>query len=346
MGLVVDFAKFTKNCLKKDKITKVGLEGPAFKLLKGKYRNYIKLNKPLPLHGASGRLTILVDFFFNKDLDYLTTGKVELKYATTLTKLKAARYDLEGIEEMIPKIWSSSKVAYNKDVAFGISHWGPKRKLFYRARPAIQSSHIVYSRMKILSIIRILVDKQFGYGYLKETVVRCANQKEYTFKEADFLRIHLNDIKDMYLLYAQNKLHHLTRNEQSGLLNITMPHVRCASFDNKEPYTIFYEPRGIVYQNKDNNNKFLMRVDEVYMFGDGTLKKVRDKLDYMLHKFKLGYNDCMSKRAWTDKDKKQTASMLEKIEKTLLTRWIMRSLECFIGDRRIKTHYRLLTRIE
>ncbi|GJU40227.1 hypothetical protein Tco_1193184 [Tanacetum coccineum] len=145
--------------------------------------------------------------------------------------------------------------------------------------------------MKILSIIRILVDEQFRYGYLKEIVVRRANQKEYTFKEADFPRLHLNDIEDMYLLYAQNKLHHLTNDEETDLtnLNITMPHVRCASLDIKEPYTMFYEPRGVVYQNKDNN-KFLIIVDEVYKFGDGTLKKVRDKLDYMLHNFELCQN--------------------------------------------------------
>ncbi|GJV29043.1 hypothetical protein Tco_1385491 [Tanacetum coccineum] len=43
MGLIIDFTKFTKNCLKKDKIMKADLEGLAFKLLKGKHRNYIKL---------------------------------------------------------------------------------------------------------------------------------------------------------------------------------------------------------------------------------------------------------------------------------------------------------------
>ncbi|GKF68435.1 hypothetical protein Tco_0198114, partial [Tanacetum coccineum] len=63
--------------------------------------------------------------------------------------------------------------------------------------------------MTILSIIRLSIDKQFGYGYLKEIVVRRENQKEYIFNEADFKRLHLNDIEDMYLLYAQNKLHHL-----------------------------------------------------------------------------------------------------------------------------------------
>ncbi|GJV05361.1 hypothetical protein Tco_1338930, partial [Tanacetum coccineum] len=42
-------------------------------------------------------------------------------------------------------------------------------------------------------------DKQFGYGYLKEIVVRRADQKEYVFKEADFPKLYLNDTEDMYL---------------------------------------------------------------------------------------------------------------------------------------------------
>ncbi|GJZ05065.1 hypothetical protein Tco_0538340 [Tanacetum coccineum] len=282
------------------------LEGPAFKLLKGNYRNYIELEYNFEqCYLALTDQIDWVDFFFNKDLDYLTTGNVEKKYATSLTKPKATRYDLENIEEMISKLWISSKVAYDKDVAFGISHWGPKHKLFFRARQAFQSKHKVYSRIKILSIIRIVVDKQFGYGYLKEIVVRRANHKEYMFKESDFPRLHLNDIKDMFLLYAQNKLHHLKGDEQVDL-------VRCDGLDSKEPYTIFYEPRGVVYLNKDNK-KYLMRADEG-----------------------------MPKRSWTNKDNKRTTSMLEKIEKTLLERRIMRSLECFVYGRKNETDYRLL----
>nr|GEY52534.1 hypothetical protein [Tanacetum cinerariifolium] len=113
MGLIIDFTNFTKNCLKKNKITKVNLKGDR---IPHDYR------KPLPLHGALGHLTIPVDFFFNKDLEYLRTRNVEKKYATSLTKLKAARYNLEGIKEMIPQLWSLTKVAYDKDSAIGISH--------------------------------------------------------------------------------------------------------------------------------------------------------------------------------------------------------------------------------
>ncbi|GJR50367.1 reverse transcriptase domain-containing protein [Tanacetum coccineum] len=62
-----------------------------------------------------GRTTIPVDFFFNKDLEYLKTETKEKKYASSLTKSKAVRYELGGLEEMIPKLWSSSKVQYDKD---------------------------------------------------------------------------------------------------------------------------------------------------------------------------------------------------------------------------------------
>ncbi|GJU89201.1 hypothetical protein Tco_1301624 [Tanacetum coccineum] len=194
IGSTIDFTKFAKNYLKKDKLMKADLEGPAFALLKGNFKNNIELeynmeqcylaltdqidwanpeggkcpydlSKPLPLQGPPGHKTIYVDFFFKKDLEYLKTGNKEKKYAVSLIKPKAARYELKGLEEMIPKLWSS-----------------------------------IFSRIKILSVIRISVDKQFGYGYLKEIVVRQADQKEYAFTEADFPRLHLNDIEDMYLL--------------------------------------------------------------------------------------------------------------------------------------------------
>nr|GEY29541.1 hypothetical protein [Tanacetum cinerariifolium] len=51
------------------------------------------MKKPLPLQGPSGHLTILIDFFFNNDLEYLKTGNQERKYATTLTKTK-----VQGVE--------------------------------------------------------------------------------------------------------------------------------------------------------------------------------------------------------------------------------------------------------
>ncbi|GJR72531.1 putative exopolyphosphatase [Tanacetum coccineum] len=71
----------------------------------------------------------------------------------------------------------------------------------------------VYSTMKILSVVSVKVDKQFGYGYLQEIVVRRADYKLYTFKEGDFPKLHLNDIEEMLLLHVQNKLFNLDGND-------------------------------------------------------------------------------------------------------------------------------------
>ncbi|GJS28685.1 hypothetical protein Tco_0489305 [Tanacetum coccineum] len=78
------------------------------------------MSKPLPLQGPPGHLTILVDFFFNNDLEYLKTGNKERKYVASLTKTKATRYDLKGIEDMIPR-----RV---EDVQFGVESYQKKLK--------------------------------------------------------------------------------------------------------------------------------------------------------------------------------------------------------------------------
>ncbi|GKD89054.1 hypothetical protein Tco_1364561, partial [Tanacetum coccineum] len=189
LGTTFDFLNFVKHRLKKDKLTKADLEGPVFELLKGTCRSSIELeyhleqrylafsnkldwtnpegdripqdlSKPLPLLGAPGCLYIPADYFFNKDLEYLRSG------------------NLEEWKYIAP--FTKAKAT--------------------RARQAKISDHTVYSRMKILSIVRISMEKEYGYGYLKEIVVKRANQKEYRFKEEDFIRLHLNDIEDMFLL--------------------------------------------------------------------------------------------------------------------------------------------------
>ncbi|GKC00376.1 hypothetical protein Tco_0986512, partial [Tanacetum coccineum] len=122
-----DFSKFAMNRLKIDKLTKANLVGPVNKLLKGTCRSSVELeynieqcypalpdqldlvnpkgnrcphdmSKTLPLQDKEGRLTIPVEFFFNNDLGYLKAGNKERKYTTSITKTKAARYELEGDE--------------------------------------------------------------------------------------------------------------------------------------------------------------------------------------------------------------------------------------------------------
>ncbi|GKA16957.1 hypothetical protein Tco_0696794, partial [Tanacetum coccineum] len=110
--------------LKIDKLTQADLVGNP----EGD-RCPFDLCKPLPLKGRLGHLTVPAKYFFNNDLEYLKSTHLEKKYTTSITKTKAAIYELVGIEDMIPKQWSATKVGNGKDAAKGIKHWGPKREL-------------------------------------------------------------------------------------------------------------------------------------------------------------------------------------------------------------------------
>nr|GFC06530.1 hypothetical protein [Tanacetum cinerariifolium] len=72
-------------------------------------------SKPLPLIEDQGRQVVLVNYFFNKDLEYLKGGSSSGKYTNSTTKTKAAKYDsIEGIEDVVQTLWSPVKVAYDK----------------------------------------------------------------------------------------------------------------------------------------------------------------------------------------------------------------------------------------
>ncbi|GKC64437.1 hypothetical protein Tco_1097035, partial [Tanacetum coccineum] len=147
----IDFSAFAMNRLKLNKITRANLVGPVFHLLKGTckicveleynmeecyraltdqldwanpegHKSPVNMSKPLPLQDKEGRLTIPIEFFFNNVLEYLKARNKERTYSSSITKMPAARYTLEGIEDMILTLWSPVIITYDKDAALGISH--------------------------------------------------------------------------------------------------------------------------------------------------------------------------------------------------------------------------------
>ncbi|GJS60170.1 hypothetical protein Tco_0654954 [Tanacetum coccineum] len=152
MSTLIDFSSYVLNGLKIKNLTQEILLGPAFRLLKGTRSNYAELeydfeecykalsekldwenpeggdypfdlSKPLPLITRGKRQRVPFEFFINNDLKYLQGGISTMTYTTSTTKTKATKYDLPGIEDMVPNIWSLVKVAYDKYVLWGISHW-------------------------------------------------------------------------------------------------------------------------------------------------------------------------------------------------------------------------------
>nr|GEW98944.1 hypothetical protein [Tanacetum cinerariifolium] len=54
------------------------------------HKSPIDINKPLPMQGKEGRLTIPIEFFFNNDLKYLKAINKERTYSLSITKTLAA----------------------------------------------------------------------------------------------------------------------------------------------------------------------------------------------------------------------------------------------------------------
>ncbi|GJX71605.1 hypothetical protein Tco_0308776, partial [Tanacetum coccineum] len=198
MSTPIDFSVYIMNGLKITNLTQETLLGLAFKLLRVMNGN---------------RQIVPVDYFFSNNLKYLQGGISTMTYMTSITKTKTAQYDLPGIEDMVSNIWSHVKVAYDKHAIWGISHWREQRKTFYGYARGLEPSHDVYSTKLILAVTWVKVIQKHGYGYLREIEVRRADNKLYTFKEGDFLRLRINDIEDMLILVVQNRLTNLSGND-------------------------------------------------------------------------------------------------------------------------------------
>ncbi|GKD52681.1 hypothetical protein Tco_1281657 [Tanacetum coccineum] len=148
MSTPIDFSAFVMNRLQIIDLTQDIMVGLAYKLLKGTCRSYVKLDynmeecykalndqldwnnlegdrypidlsKPLPLNQSRNCQVVLVDYFFNNDLAYLQGESTGRTYTTSLTKTKAAKYELPGIEDMVPTLWNPIKVAYDKHAILG-----------------------------------------------------------------------------------------------------------------------------------------------------------------------------------------------------------------------------------
>ncbi|GJT95027.1 ATPase family AAA domain-containing protein FIGL1-like protein [Tanacetum coccineum] len=79
-----------------------------------------------------------------------------------------------------------------------------------------------------------------------------------------------------------------------------------------------------------NNERKIMRFNEIYKFSDGTLTNIMEALDYRVKEYKVNrLNPGMDTRFWTDKDVERSKEFIHAIEQRLKTRRIFQNLECF-----------------
>ncbi|GJV34012.1 hypothetical protein Tco_1394412 [Tanacetum coccineum] len=123
-------------------------------------------------------------------------------------------------------------------------------------------------------------------------------------------------------------------------INLSRPDSQRSDLRKMTPYTTYPNIQGIIYQDDMNRNR-LMRTDELHKFSDGTLNHVRTSLNDIATGIQMEY---LSKRRWTNQDKRRARVMINAIDRKLRDRRLMRSLEKFVGGRPYGEDLRLLQR--
>ncbi|GJV04024.1 hypothetical protein Tco_1337593 [Tanacetum coccineum] len=301
------------------------------------------LSKPLPLITRGKCQRVPFEYFINNDLKYLQGRVSTMTYTTSTTKTKAAQYDLPGIEDKVPNIWSPVKVAYDKYALWGISHWREQRKSFYAYARGIQSRGDVYSTKRILAVTHVKVMRKHGYGYLEEIVVRRVDNNRLTNLSGD-------DVADFAIalrmftrsLVIPKRVEDLQLGVESyqKKINVAKPDTTILDLRKRHMYTPYKDPQGFIYVDDYKRNK-LMRSDELYKFSDGTLTRLLSSLKDITKNIDMEY---LPKRRWSTLEKKRAHFMIKDINKLLKERRRMRSLDKFVGGRLYGTDLRLLQR--
>nr|GEY69054.1 hypothetical protein [Tanacetum cinerariifolium] len=270
MSTPIDFSSYILNGLKIKNITQEILLGPALRLLKGTRSNYAELE--YDFEECYKALSEKLDWENPKG-----GGIPTMTYTTSTTKTKATQYDLPGIEDMVPNIWSPVKVAYDKYALWGISHWRDQRKTFYAYARGIQSRGDVYSIKRILAVTQVSN--------------RLTNMSGDDV--ADFAITFRMFTKSLVI---QKRVEDLQLGVESyqKQINVTKPNTTRLDLRKRHPYTPYKNPQGFIYVDDYQRNK-LMRSDELHKFSDGTLTRLLSSFEDITKNIDIEY---LPKRRW------------------------------------------------
>ncbi|GJW37412.1 hypothetical protein Tco_0060332 [Tanacetum coccineum] len=269
------------------------------------------MRKPLPLiPNSRGRRVIPFDHFINNDLEYLSGGVSSRKYATSVTKTKAANYGhIKWIEDLVP------------------NRMNPVDET------SVQFKEGDFNRLRIQDIedmLLLLVQGKLTNLTVEERLAFNVSLRMFT--RSVVIQRRVEDLQLGVKSYQKK-------------LNLTKPDTYRSDLKRREAYTAYSNPRGFIYQNKDKKNR-LMRIDELHKFSDGRLNDVRTFLNDRLKGIRMEY---LPQTIWRQSDKDKAGAMIQAIDKQLKTRRIMRSLEKFVGGRPYEEHssgYRFTVKME
>ncbi|GJT84802.1 hypothetical protein Tco_1066519 [Tanacetum coccineum] len=138
------------------------------------------LSNPLPLVMSGNRQIVLFDYFFNNDLAYLQRGSTGRTYTTSLTKTKAVKYDLPGIEDMDTSLLGSQKTKVFMDCF----------------QPGVPN--LMCTPQRILAVTNVKVKEWYGYGHLEEIKVQRSDHDRTLISLHDTLKDMANNLEMGY----------------------------------------------------------------------------------------------------------------------------------------------------
>ncbi|GJS34333.1 hypothetical protein Tco_0532715 [Tanacetum coccineum] len=149
----------------------------------------------------------------------------ELLIGPTFELMKGSCKSLVELEYLFEEVYKATTkqldwnnpevlVSYDKHALWGISHWRRKRQQFYRFAANRESAQDVYSKRRIIAVIKLEIVDWHNDKHLDWIIVCRDDDKLYKFKEGDFNGLRIQDIKDMLLLLVQGKLTNITVEER------------------------------------------------------------------------------------------------------------------------------------
>nr|GEU35846.1 hypothetical protein [Tanacetum cinerariifolium] len=262
----------------------------------------LDLTNSLSLKGRPSRLTV-AEYFFHNDLEFLKSSDPKNKYAMSISKTKAARYEIVGIKDMVPTLWSTTKVGVSIKKLNGYSHL---EEIMVR-----RADRRVY-KFKEGDFVDLHLNN------IEDMLLLAVQHKLFQLDDSEIFDL----IVALRMFTRSLIIKHRVKDLQLGVesyqkkLYIIAPKKTFSRIKFKELYTPLYKPPWVIYKDL-NKQKRVMWADELYKFSNETLKTVCDELHHRILDFRLGYNKEMPRRKWTAIDKRRSKLMVKLIDKQM-----------------------------
>ncbi|GJX18550.1 hypothetical protein Tco_0221227 [Tanacetum coccineum] len=187
-----------------------------------------------------------------------------------------------------------------------------------RQKQLRDNPHEVYSKSKIVEIIKIKYELGDEHKFITKIIVRRANGKIDLITEPDYKYLNKNDIEDIYLLYINDKVKHCRETGLLGSLvvliratiiwervhdfqlgiesyqhkvNLTAPTITFPGIEKYELCTITSKPVvGMINENSKKEKRVMIH-KKIHKFCDATLKRVLEGLEKYNKYVKYEYVD-------------------------------------------------------